>query len=294
MLLCHPREENIPHASGKKVATGDVSRSLAAEGHGHAGGNMEFVARFETCAEAYNVAVSRRKLIRGMRLQVAIPARERLRVNFGGGCGCGVWYELAFQIKVRNLIRQTEGIACSEIAKADHRESLLGKAHQRGAIAEVRAVVGDDREAAVFADEEAQRVLDLLAVVEDALRLHFREQGPFAQLVVVEIVVPSKEIVHAAHQPAAPDHVVIGGPVDAKAAAWARRVSGYPARQHNRAVVIEARVRHTEGLENVFLGELGKRLACRAADHHAHQKVIRVAIEKLIAGSEVERLLSRE
>src|SRR5437660_917653 len=130
-----------------------------------------------TCAEAYNVAVSRRKLIRGMRLQVAIPARERLRVNFGGGCGCGVWYELAFQIKVRNLIRQTEGIACSEIAKADHRESLLGKAHQRGAIAEVRAVVGDDREAAVFADEQAQRVLDLLAVVEDALRLHFREQG---------------------------------------------------------------------------------------------------------------------
>src|SRR6266576_1414923 len=44
MLLCHPREENIPHASGKKVATGDVSRSIAAEDHGHADGTLEFVA----------------------------------------------------------------------------------------------------------------------------------------------------------------------------------------------------------------------------------------------------------
>src|SRR5206468_12587496 len=43
-LLCHTREENIPHASGKKVATGDVSRSIAAEDHGHADGTLEFVA----------------------------------------------------------------------------------------------------------------------------------------------------------------------------------------------------------------------------------------------------------
>src|SRR5437899_5543708 len=32
--------------------------------------------------DALPISVSRRKLIRGMRLQVAIPARERLRVNF--------------------------------------------------------------------------------------------------------------------------------------------------------------------------------------------------------------------
>ena len=51
------------------------------------GDEMICVARFETCAEPYKVAVSRGKPIRGMRLQVAIPARERLRVNFGGGCG---------------------------------------------------------------------------------------------------------------------------------------------------------------------------------------------------------------
>src|SRR5215472_2910714 len=271
-----------------------VLQTIKSDFRARRGDKMICVARLEMCTERYNVAVGRGKLIRGARLRVAIPAGERLWVNFSVRRGLRVRRELASQIEVRNLVRQTEGIAGTEIAEADHRESLLGKAQQRGAIAEVRAVVCDDGKAAVFADKQTQGVLDLLAVVEPARRLHFLEQCPFAQLVVVKIAVPQKKIVHAAHQPAASDHIVIGGPVDAEAAAWARRVSCDSAGQHNRAVVVEAGVRHPERLENVFFREPRKRLACRAADHYAHQKVIGVAVEEFIARSEVKRFLSRE
>ena len=44
MLFCHSREGNVPHASGKKVATGEASRSIAPKDHGYAGGTLEFVA----------------------------------------------------------------------------------------------------------------------------------------------------------------------------------------------------------------------------------------------------------
>src|SRR5215469_17663104 len=118
-----------------------------------------------------------------MRLRVAIPGRERLRINPGIRRGLRVSCQLASEINVRNLIRQTEGIACTEIAEAHDREPLLGKPQQRGAIAEVRAVVCDGREPAVFADEQTQGVVDLLAVRQYALRLHFLDEPPFAQLV---------------------------------------------------------------------------------------------------------------
>src|SRR5436309_13565132 len=103
MLLCHPREENIPHASGKKVATGDVSRSIAAEDHVHADGTLEFVAhgrfknrQFLPVGAQSEISVLHREAI------VSLKFGTRIFTGISREIFCGGFYWFKFP---QNLVR---------------------------------------------------------------------------------------------------------------------------------------------------------------------------------------------
>src|SRR5215813_9998044 len=53
-------------------------------------------------------------------------------------------------------------------------------------------------------------------------------------------------------------------------------------------VVLEVRVSHAQGVEDALLRKLGQRLARHLLYHHREQSVAAVAIEKSIAGREVQ------
>src|SRR5208282_5838176 len=74
---------------------------LAVEGDfrtGH-GGKVRCVARFEKCAERSNAFLGCGNFKDGVRLQVAIPAGERLGVNARGGGGRRFRRELAAEVE---------------------------------------------------------------------------------------------------------------------------------------------------------------------------------------------------
>src|SRR5437870_5619625 len=53
-----------------------------------------------------------------------------------------------------------------------------------------------------------------IAVVEDAVTLQLDGQRSFAELVGIEVPVPGKQVVDAAHQAAAANDVIAGRPID--------------------------------------------------------------------------------
>src|SRR5579859_2635442 len=148
-----------------------------------------------------------------------------------------------------------------------------------------------DGKAAIFAQREPEPVFDFLAAIEHPVRLHFFEQRTLAQLVFVEVAVPEQKVVDAAQQAAVADFVKVRGPADMKSASLAGFVSRDSPGHDQRAIVVKPSVTHAERLENIFFGELRERLASGAADNDAHQKVVRIAVEILVAGIEVETFL---
>jgi len=83
-----------------------------------------------------------------------------------------------------------------------------------------------------------------MAVVQDAVAFELLYERPHAQLVDIEIPVPQEHVVNGAHQAAASDEVVAGGPVDQEVAVLARIVGCDPIRDNQRVVIEEERVFH--------------------------------------------------
>src|ERR1700739_1194514 len=129
-------------------------------------------------------------------------------------------------------------------------------------------------QAAIPAQRQAHRVVNLVAVVEDAVTFKLLCQRALSQFIGREIPVPKEEVVNSAHQAPASDEVIGGGPVDQELAVLAWIVSGDAIRDHAGVVIEEERVLHPKWLENGFGCELCKRLLGCALDHFGEQKII--------------------
>src|SRR5580704_899969 len=132
------------------------------------GHEVSCVARFKERAECSHAFLRRGNFKDGVRFQAAIPAGERQGVNARSGGGRGFRRELAGKVKVRDLIRQAAGIAGANIAQRDDGKSLLRESQKFGAITEKSSAVFNDRQTAVGADDQTERVFDVFSVVENA------------------------------------------------------------------------------------------------------------------------------
>src|SRR5579863_8622476 len=146
---------------------------------------------------------------------------------------------------------------------------LVGKTQQFAAIAERSTAMFGSSQSAILIQPKPHCVIDLPTIVQHSASFELVGQRSFSQLVGVEVVVPQQKVVDGAHQSTAAHHVELGGPVDEESAVWAGVVGSYPAGQYQLVVVVEACVRHAEGLEDVLRCKFGERFAGGALHDHA-------------------------